>query len=154
MHLCPHSRGFSLTWASDLQKMPLFKAATKYAVGPRSRESHLVFQASGRRGGFSGAGPHWTEDTAGTGSPAARQLPKYVDSSVDGCSRRVPRAHTKENMKCFLDDTVSDRSPAFLWEGSEEGVAAVWGGGAGAPLQHAQFCLEESAQPVLASAVC
>lgn len=50
-------------------------------------------------------------------------------------SRHVPRARTKENMECFLDDTVSFRSRAFLWEGSEEGS---WlSAGAGALPQHA-----------------
>lgn len=44
---------------------------------------------------------------AGLGSPAEfRQLPKYVDGRVDSRSRHVPRARTKENMECFLDDTV------------------------------------------------
>lgn len=35
-----------------------------------------------------------------------RQPPKYVACSVDGCSRGVPRAHTKENMEHFLDDVA------------------------------------------------
>lgn len=43
-------------------------------------------------------------------------------------------------MECFLDDTVSIQSHAFLWEGSEEGS---WlSAGAGALPQHAQSCLQ------------
>ena len=63
------------------------------------------------------------------GSPAFRQLPKYVDGSVDSRSCHVPRAHTKENMECFLDDIVSIQSHAFLWEGCEEGSRLAAGGG-------------------------
>lgn len=59
---------------------------------------------------------------AALGNPAEfRQLPKYVDGRVDSRSCHVPRARTKENMECFLDDTVFIQSHAFLWEGSEEG---------------------------------
>lgn len=65
-----------------------------------------------------------------------QQLPKYVDSSVDSRSHHVPRARTKENMECFLDDTVSIQSHAFLWEGSEEGSRLS--AGAGALGRHAQ----------------
>lgn len=69
------------------------------------------------------------------GSPAFRQLPKYVDGSVDSHSCHVPRAHTKENMECFLDDIVSIQSHAFLWEGCEEGSRLA--AGAGPLLRHA-----------------
>lgn len=96
----------------------------------------------GRReagGSFLRARHLWTEDMAGLGSPAFQQLPKYVDSSVDSRSRHVPRARTKENVECFLDDTAFIQSHAFLWEGGEEGS---WlSAGAGALLWHAQSCL-------------
>lgn len=55
------------------------------------------------------------------GSPAFRQPPKYVEGRVGSRSCHVPRARTKENTECFLDDTVSNPSHAFLWEGCEEG---------------------------------
>lgn len=64
------------------------------------------------------------------GSPAFRQPPKYVYGCVDSRSCHVPRACTKENTECFLDDTVSIPSHAFLREGYEEGVSAVCRSGA------------------------
>lgn len=79
------------------------------------------------------ARPFWAEDMAGLGSPAEfRQLPKYADGRVDSRSRHVPRACTKENTECFLDDTVFVQSHAFLREGGEEGVEAVCRGGGSA----------------------
>lgn len=43
-------------------------------------------------------------------------------------------------MECFLDDTFSIPSHAFLWEGSEEGSGLS--AAAGALLRHAQSCLQ------------
>lgn len=94
-------------------------------------------------GSFLGARHLWTEDMAGLGSPAFQQLPKYVDSSVDSRSRHVPRARTKENMECFLDDTAFIQSHAFLWEGGEEGSCCLQGRGLCCGT-HSPVCRHES----------
>lgn len=73
------------------------------------------------------------------GSLAFRLLPKYADGSVDSRPCHVPRACTKENMGCFLDDSLL-HSQAFLWEGSEEGSRLS--AGVGALLWHAPSRLQ------------
>lgn len=82
------------------------KAVDLHSPKTTQRYSYLVSQV-GVGVSLPGARPLLTEDMAGLGRPVFRQLPKNVDGSVDSRSHHVPRARTKENMECFLDDTVS-----------------------------------------------
>lgn len=134
--MCLSPRLKDSAWPWRMEEQFTFILQKLLLQPPRSqcqRYSYLVSQV-GAGVGLPGARPLLTEDTAGLGSPVFRQLPKNVDGSVDSRSRHVPRARTKENMECFLDDTVSIQSHAFLREGSEEGS---WlSAGVGALLQH------------------
>lgn len=92
---------------------------------PAPGYSHLFSRG---RGGLLGASP--LGDGGAAVTPAAQLSGSHPSMWKAMWAAVLPRSQstTKENMECFLDDTVSNPSHAFLWEGCEEGLAVCRSG--------------------------
>lgn len=120
---CLASRALGLGRASVPSTLPFLLPIQMPAPG----YSHLF----SREVGVASRGAQSSRD-GGSGWPgqqAFRQPPKYVEGRVGSRSCHVPRARTKENTECFLDDTVSNPKSRIPVGGCER-VSAVCRSGA------------------------